>query len=81
MERAYYPNLEAELLRAGISKADLAAFIGISISALYAKMSGSRSFKLDEALKIARYISIATEREYFVEYLFKLEPSAVFLND
>lgn len=81
MERVYYPNLEAELLRAGISKSDLAAFIGISVSALYAKMNGSRPFKLNEAIKITKYISIATEREYFVEYLFKLEPDPVFMAD
>lgn len=71
MERVYYPNLEAELLRAGISKSDLAAFIGISVSALYAKMNGSRPFKLNECERIRKYLEIATEREFSLDYLFE----------
>ena len=66
-------NLESELARAGISKSDLASIIGISVSAIYAKMSGVRSFKLGEVKMITRYLSIATDKDLTIEYLFETD--------
>lgn len=70
-KKIYFCNLESELLRAGISKAALAAMIGVSVSALYAKLNGSRPFKLSECQKVRRYLEIATDRELTIDYLFE----------
>ena len=70
-KKIIFCNLESELLRAGISKAALAAMVGVSISALYAKLNGSRPFKLSECQKIRRYLEIATDRELTIDYLFE----------
>ena len=64
-------NLESELVRAGISKPALAAMIKISVSALYAKMNGSRPFKLNECERIRKYLEIATDRKFSLDYLFE----------
>lgn len=70
-KKIIFGNLESELLRAGIKKSDLAAMVGLSVSALYAKLNGSRPFKLSECQKIRRYLEIATDRELTIDYLFE----------
>ena len=78
MDRVKYCNLESELMRSGISKSALAAMIEVSVSALYAKMNGSRPFKLSECQKIKRYLSIAMDRELTIDYLFDPYPAEIF---
>ena len=70
-KKIIFCNLESELLRAGISKAALADMIDVSVSALYAKLNGSRPFKLSECQKVRRYLEIATDRELTIDYLFE----------
>lgn len=64
-------NLEAELLRAKITKAELAAMIGISIGAMSSKITGKTEFNLEEMLAIQERILKLTGQEFTLDYLFK----------
>lgn len=64
-------NLEAELLRAKITKAELAAMIGISIGAMSSKITGKTEFNLEEMLAIQERILNLTGQEFTLDYLFK----------
>ena len=63
-------NLDAELARARISKADLAAKIGISPTSMSSKTTGKTEFTLDELEKIKEELETATESEFTLDYLF-----------
>ena len=52
MPRRRYINLEAEMVRKGMSKKDIAETLGVRIATVYNKLSGKHPFTLDEALKI-----------------------------
>lgn len=62
-----YKNLEAEMIRNGILKKDIAKCLGVRDAIVLDKMNGKSTFTLDEALKI--------KNTYFsgmiIEYLFK----------
>ena len=47
-----YKNLEAEIVRAGQTKRNLAKFLGITEQGFYYKLSGKSDFTLTEVLKI-----------------------------
>lgn len=64
-------NLEAELLRAKLTKAELAAKIGISIGSMSSKFTGKTEFNLTEMLKIKRILESYTDRELTLDELFK----------
>jgi DNA-binding XRE family transcriptional regulator len=49
-----YPNLEAEMVRNGVTKADLARCLNVRYATVIDKMKGRSPFRLDEALKIKR---------------------------
>lgn len=53
----YYPNLEIELTRLGITKSELAKVINTELCTLYNKLSGKTDFKLSEAFGIQVYLS------------------------
>lgn len=47
-----YRVLEAELVRCGITRKELAAYLDIQYNTLNAKLRGDSCFTLDEAIKI-----------------------------
>lgn len=64
-------NLEAELLRAKLTKAELAAKIGISIGSMSSKFTGKTEFNLTEMLRIKQILESYTDRELTLDELFK----------
>ena len=64
-------NLEAELLRAKINKAELAAMIGISSGSMSSKFTGKTEFNLSEMLSIKEYLGSLTGQEFTLDYLFE----------
>lgn len=64
-------NLEAELMRAKLKRADLALRIGISTGSMSSKCTGKTEFNLDEMLKIKNVLEILNERELKLDYLFE----------
>jgi len=67
----YFYNLEAELLRAKLNKADLALMIGISTGAMSSKFTGKTEFTLEEMEKIRTRLELLTEKEFTYDYLFE----------
>ena len=64
-------NLEAELMRAKIIKAELAAMIGISSGSMSSKFTGKTEFTLDEMLNIKVKLEELTGLSYTLDYLFE----------
>lgn len=69
-----YPNLEAELKRRNIKRADLAAHLGCAITTISEKMQGNSDFSVKAAKKIKELLGGGLT----LEYLFACddEPSA-----
>lgn len=65
-----FPNLIAELARQGISVAALADRMGISRTALYAKLNGATKFTLEDIDDIKSVLS-ESNTGVTVEYLFQ----------
>ena len=53
-----YPNLEAELKRRNIKRADLATLLGCGISAISEKMQSKSDFSLAAAIKIKKFLGV-----------------------
>ena len=64
-------NLEAELLRAKVIKAELAAMIGISTGSMSSKFTGKTEFNLNEMLLIKERLETLTGQDYTLDYLFE----------
>lgn len=64
-------NLEAELMRAKIIKAELAAMIGISVGSMSSKFTGKTEFNLEEMQKIKAKLEEFTGQNYTLDYLFE----------
>lgn len=64
-------NLEAELLRAKLTKTELAAMIGISIGSMSSKFTGKTEFNLSEILSIKEILESRTGKELKLDDLFK----------
>jgi len=62
-----YKNLEAEMVRKGITRKDLAALLKVRYATISLKLNGKSKLYYDEALKIKE----AFFPEYDVEYLFQ----------
>jgi len=64
-----YKNLEAEMVRIGIARKDLAALLNVRYATIVDKLKGKSSFTLDEALRI--------KNSFFpnlsIEYLFDVQ--------
>ena len=67
-----YPNLEAELARAGIEKKDLAAVLGISKNTLYSRLNGKTELTLSEARIIRAYLERETGHVIMFNRLFNI---------
>lgn len=64
-------NLEAELLRAKLTKTELAAMINISSGSMSSKFNGKTEFNLSEILSIKEILESRTGRELKIDELFK----------
>lgn len=53
-----YPNLEAELKRKNLKRADLANFLDCSIGTIVDKMQGKSDFSFSAAAKIKRWLGV-----------------------
>ncbi len=60
-----YAKLKGLMVEKNLTQVAVAGKIGISLSALNAKMSGKREFTIDEAIKICDVLGIDEPREYF----------------
>lgn len=71
---AKYPNLEAEMVRFGISQSELATFLNVSTQSIVNWMTGNRggSFSVDDAIAISEHFFDDAEPSY----LFSQEPIA-----
>lgn len=66
----YYKNLRAEMVRNGISKAEVLELLEISNNTYYSKITGRTEFKLSEVEKILALLYRRSGKVYSVEYLF-----------
>ena len=64
-------NLEAELLRAMLTKTELAAMINISSGSMSSKFNGKTEFNLSEILSIKEILESRTGKELKIDELFK----------
>ena len=65
-----YPNLEKELIANGITRAEIAAEIGIKTTAFYYRTIGVKEFGINEARIICAYIEKKSGRAMTTKYLF-----------
>lgn len=65
-----FRNLEAELMRSQITKAELAARIGISTGSISLKFNGKTEFTLPEMLAIQKQLSGEDGNAFTLDYLF-----------
>jgi len=66
-----FRNLEAEMVRKGVSKKEMAALIGVSYNTMRNKINGKQKFFYDEACKIREHFF----PELSLEYLFRSKNS------
>lgn len=66
-------NLESEMLKARVNKAELAAMIDISAGSMSSKFTGKTEFNLDEMLLIKERLESLTDQEFTLDYLFSKE--------
>ena len=64
-------NLEAELIKAKLNKAELAAMINISSGSMSSKFNGKTEFNLSEMLSIKEILESRTGKELKLDDLFK----------
>lgn len=64
-----YRELEAELVRKGVSRKKLSELIGIAYRTLGAKMRGEQDFNLEECKKIKNILN----SDMYIDVLFKKE--------
>jgi DNA-binding Xre family transcriptional regulator len=64
-------NLEAEILRSKLSKAELASMIGISNGSMSSKLTGKTEFNLSEMLAIRERLETSIGQDFTLDYLFK----------
>lgn len=66
-----FRNLEAEIIRAGITKEKISQELGLSNKTLYNRLNGSTDWSMEEMKKIQAIININLQQEYTLDYLFK----------
>lgn len=66
-----FRNLEAEMIRAGITKDNLSKELGLSNKTLYNRLNGSSDWSMEEMKKTQAIINISLQKEYTLDYLFK----------
>lgn len=72
-----YRNLEAEIVRKGSSRKEVAAFLGCTVSTLSLKMTEKTPFTLPEATKIKAFLDVDLSiEELFQSDVPQKEPDA-----
>lgn len=71
--RIIYKNLEAEMKRSGITRNDIAEYLGISYSTIHSRFNGNTEWIYSECCKIRNYFFPDME----LDYLFFTEDKAV----
>ena len=66
-----YKNLEAEIIRAGLSNNEMAEMLGITRSNFSQKLNKKVSWKLNEMLMIQTEINKRLAEDYTLDYLFQ----------
>ena len=69
-----FPNLEAELVRAKVTRAELSAVLNISRVSLNYKMAGRGEFKLEEMERARSFLEQINATSYELGYLFARDP-------
>ncbi len=64
-----YENLNAEIARKGLKKAEIAKFLSISTDVLHLKIKGKKQFTVNEAFKLFEILG----SELSIEYLFNTQ--------
>ena len=67
-----YPNLEAEIARAGITNKELAEAACMSTRTLYSKLTGDTPFTIDEARLVCAYLEKRSRRAMSIKNLFNI---------
>ena len=62
-----YKNLEAEMVRKGVTRKDIAGILGLRYGTVVEKLSGKYEFKLKEAFAIKKEIFPNLNIEYLFE--------------
>ena len=70
MDKVLFPNLEAEIARANLSKQALAKIIDISTASLYSKTNGKTDVNLGEMIAIVTCLETLTGQKLTLDYLF-----------
>jgi hypothetical protein len=71
--KSLFPNLEAEISRARVSKPELAEAVNMARASIYSKISGKTEFNLDEMQSILSFLSGRTNQDLTLDYLFYQE--------
>jgi predicted transcriptional regulator len=66
-----YPNINAELARAGLSFAMIADFMGITRQAIYNKLGGKAGVTLKDMEQIQEFFKVKGCGTFTLDYLFK----------
>lgn len=66
-----YLNLEAEIIRAELTREELAGLMGISVQTLKNKLNNNTEFALPETQLIKEILSDRLDQDLSIEYLFK----------
>ena len=66
-----YKNLEAEIIRAGLSNNEMAEMLGITRSNFSQKLNKKVSWKLNEMVMIQTEINKRLAEDYTLDYLFQ----------
>ncbi|MBR5301173.1 MAG: hypothetical protein IKU36_13175 [Bacteroidales bacterium] len=66
-----YPNLNAEIARAGLSKKRLGELIGMQPTTLLNKLAGKTNFYITEAYDIKDVLEKELHTEVTLDYLFR----------
>lgn len=72
-KKVLYPNIKAELSRAGLNAAMLAEFMGLTRQALYNKLSGKVCFRLKEMKLVQDFFIAKGCGNFTLDYLFSYE--------
>ena len=67
-----YPNVEAEITRANVTRKELAAELGITERTLYNKLSGKTELSMSEAKMICNFLERKTGRVQSLKNLFNI---------
>lgn len=66
-----YPNINAELARAGLTAATLADYMGMTRQNVYNKLNGKAAFTLKDMETIQEFFKVKTGGNFTLDYLFK----------